>query len=232
MLRVWRVAVWLVVAQALFAQSPVSFRYFYDDANELFRVVDSTGTMIEYVYDPAGNIIQINRTTVAAGALSILNVTPMSGAPGNTITILGQGFSTVAANNVVKMNGVAATVVSATATQLVIQVPAGTTSGQITVTVNGVTVSSGPTLVFNPLPPSVISGVSPASAAGGQNVTITVTGSNLLLASFYFANGFGLVTSATVNGDGSGATLQAALANSVGTDNILAVNYLARKSHG
>ena len=35
---------------ALFAQSPVTFRYLCDDAGELYRVPGSTGALIEYTY--------------------------------------------------------------------------------------------------------------------------------------------------------------------------------------
>lgn len=70
--------------------------------------------------------------------------------PGDTIIIKGQNFSEVAANNTVKFNGVTATVVSATATEIKVVVPAGATSGSITVTVNGTTTEVG-SLTIAPL---------------------------------------------------------------------------------
>src|ERR1044072_5611499 len=57
--------------------------------------------------------------------------------PGDTIVLKGQNFSDVAASNIVKFNGVEATVVSASSTELKVLVPAAATSGAITVTVNG-----------------------------------------------------------------------------------------------
>lgn len=36
------------------AQSPTTFQYFYDDLNQLSKVVDSTGVVVEYVYDSVG----------------------------------------------------------------------------------------------------------------------------------------------------------------------------------
>lgn len=68
------------------AQSPVSFRYLFYDSGELFRVLDSTGTLVEYTVDPAGNITQTTRSTIQASALSILNVTPLSTTLGGTLT--------------------------------------------------------------------------------------------------------------------------------------------------
>jgi YD repeat-containing protein len=148
-----RFAVLLAFCSAahLCAQTPITFRYFYDDANELVGVLDSTGILIQYVYDPAGNIVQINRSTVSPTVPMILNVTPLSGSWGQTLTITGQNFSSVAANNVVQINGLTVTVISATTTQIVILLPPNATQGQITVTVNGTTVSSGPNLIFTPI---------------------------------------------------------------------------------
>jgi len=141
----------LFSAAPLHAQA-TTFQYFYDDANELFRVIDSTGTMIEYIYDPAGNITQINRATVTASTPMILNITPLSGSWGDKITIIGQGFSPIAANNIVQINGLTVTVLSATATEIVILIPPNATTGQITVTVGGLTITSGPTLIYTQVP--------------------------------------------------------------------------------
>jgi YD repeat-containing protein len=58
------------------AQSPVTFRYFYDDAGQLSRVLDSSGNLVQYTYDLSDNITQVTRSSIAAGAWSILNVTP------------------------------------------------------------------------------------------------------------------------------------------------------------
>ena len=133
--------IFLVVTSA---SAQTSLRYFYDDAGGLTRALDSSGTLVEYIYDPSGNIIQTNRSAVAPGSLSILSITPFSAAPGDTVIVYGQNFSSTPANNIVKINGVTATVLSASATQLQIRVPAGVTAGQLTVTVGGTTASSPP----------------------------------------------------------------------------------------
>jgi hypothetical protein len=91
-----------------------------------------------------GNILSISRSTLPANnALTILNLTPLRGKVGQTIAIQGQGFSTVAASNLVKFNGTTATVVTATASLLTVTVPAGAITGPLTLTVSGVTVSGG-----------------------------------------------------------------------------------------
>src|SRR5712691_9017831 len=94
------------------AQAPITFQYLYDDTGQLTKVVDSTGVVIEYVYDAVGNMLEIRRSTVAPGALTIFNITPQSVPTAGAITIQGQGFSTTANANTVLINGVAATVLS------------------------------------------------------------------------------------------------------------------------
>jgi hypothetical protein len=70
--------------------------------------------------------------------------------PGDTLVIKGQNFSTTLTDNVVSFNGVAGTVVSVTATEIIVVVPAAATSGDVTVTVHGHTTKVG-TLVVAPL---------------------------------------------------------------------------------
>jgi hypothetical protein len=74
-------------------------------------------------------------------------------------------------------NGTPATVVSASATQIVTTVPTGATTGPISVTVDGQTATSPTPLVIDDTgEPPVIAQVSPVVSAGG---TATVTGANL-----------------------------------------------------
>lgn len=74
---------------------------------------------------------------------TIASLNPSSGAVGTSVTINGTNFSTTAANNLVKFNGVTATVTGTpTATSLVATVPSGLVSGKVSVTVNGETATS------------------------------------------------------------------------------------------
>jgi len=200
-----------------FAQA--SFRYFYDDAGELFRVLDSTGTLIEYDYDAGGNIIQVNRSTVPPPSLAILNITPLSGPSGTTVTIYGQNFSSTAASDLVQFGGVTATVVSASSGALVVQVPTGIGNGQISVTVNGVTATSG-TLTFTP-PPSITS-ITPYFGYVGQTLTgVVIEGGNLAGATFTLSGG-GTVT--TVSSTPVAATVNITLGQTPGPSVLIATN--------
>jgi hypothetical protein len=102
----------------------------------------------------------------------ISGFTPSSGLPDATVTITGENFSTTAAENIVSFNGTPATVVSATETTLVVTIPDGATAGPISVTVNGVKVTSS--FSFTPLNTTITS-FTPESGVPGTVVTISGT---------------------------------------------------------
>lgn len=64
-------------------------------------------------------------------------LTAAAAKPGDTLIIKGSNFSTTATENTVEFNGVAGTVVSASATEIKVIIPANATSGSVTVTVHG-----------------------------------------------------------------------------------------------
>jgi hypothetical protein len=75
---------------------------------------------------------------------NITSITPESGPTGTAVAIVGVGFSSVASENVVKFNGVAAAVITGDETTLAVLVPQGATTGAVTVTRAGKT-ATGPT---------------------------------------------------------------------------------------
>jgi hypothetical protein len=68
---------------------------------------------------------------------TISGIEPSSGTVGTEVTITGTNFSSTASENNVTFNGVAATVSSASTTQLVVVVPATATTGNVSISVNG-----------------------------------------------------------------------------------------------
>lgn len=114
------------------AQTGGAAHYRYDANGRLTAVLSPTGEAVTYSYDPAGNFTSITR--YAANQLSILDFTPGSGSVGTQVTIYGTGFSTTPSSNTVKFNNVNASVTAATNIQLTVTVPAGATTGTISVT--------------------------------------------------------------------------------------------------
>ncbi|QQP98388.1 pre-peptidase C-terminal domain-containing protein [Lysobacter enzymogenes] len=148
-------------------------KYVYDDNGRLVVMVnEQSGESARYVYDKVGNLLKIER--LAAGQVAVFSFVPARGATGVAVTIQGQGFSTTAGDNVVRFNGVAATVTSATLTELKVTVPAGASTGPLTVTVGTQTVS-GPAdfVVDEDAQPPQITSVSPLIGVAGTQVTVT-----------------------------------------------------------
>ncbi len=152
--------------------------YVYDSNGRVRAVTSTTGASSQFVYDKLGNILSVQ--SVPAGQLAIFAFTPSRGPLGLTgVTINGQGFSATPASNTVKFNGsIAATVTSATTTQLVVTVPSSATTGPISVTVGTSTVTSADTFTVTTddggLPPTVTS-FTPTLANSGSSVTVTGT---------------------------------------------------------
>ncbi len=145
--------------------------YTYDANGRLTGVVNDSGQAARYSYDVMGNLLQVDRFN--SGDVAIFSFTPMSGAIGSEVRIDGFGFSTTAASNQVAFNGVAASVLAATANQLRVVVPASATTGPITVTVGGVTAtSSQPFTVTQSAQAPVITSVAPMQAIVGTEITV------------------------------------------------------------
>jgi hypothetical protein len=106
---------------------------------------------------------------------SVGGFAPASGVVGTTVVISGGNFDPAVANNVVKFNGVEASVSAASATQVSAVVPENATSGKITVISGGRTVTS--TADFTVLE-TTIDDFSPASGIVGSDIVIN--GANFL----------------------------------------------------
>ncbi|MFD2937194.1 IPT/TIG domain-containing protein [Spirosoma flavum] len=73
---------------------------------------------------------------------SITSIDPSTAPVGSTIAITGTNFNTNPASNTITIGGVTATIVSATATRLVVVVPTGAANGPVSVTAGGQTAQS------------------------------------------------------------------------------------------
>lgn len=102
-------------------------------------------------------------------SFGVTSISPSSGTAGTQVTITGTDFNTTPANNIVTFNGVAATVISATATTLVVTAPSSTT-GLVVVKNGNLTALTQPTFTY--IGPPIVTSLSPASGTMGTQVTI------------------------------------------------------------
>ena len=95
--------------------------------------VGGGSTIISYIVVSA----MATTTVTVTGQPIITTVSPMMGYPASAVTITGTGFSTTPANNIVYFGATRATVTSASATSLSVNVPTGATYMPVTVHYSG-----------------------------------------------------------------------------------------------
>jgi len=112
-------------------------------------------------------------TTTGGGSHTITSISPAAGPIGTEVTITGTGFNTTTtANTVTFSGGINATVKTATATSLVVDVPTGALSGTIAVTIAGGTKNSPTSFTVVSSGTLFISDFNPKRGAIGQEITI------------------------------------------------------------
>ncbi len=160
------------VNKSLVAVSGNDITYIYDERSRLVAVVTSS-EVATYSYDEVGNLTGITRGNAAL--VSVIEFTPNGGIVGTPVTIYGTGFSVTPGQNTVKFNGVTAAVTSSTATEIVTSVPAGATTGPISVTSPAGHASSSTSFVIGEPEAPTITGFTPTIGTAGTAVTITGT---------------------------------------------------------
>lgn len=115
-------------------------------------------------------------TVTPTGTPIVFAMSPRTGGVGSRVQLDGINFGETAGANTVRFAGNAtATIISASATQLVVEVPAQAVTGPVTVTKDGKT-GIGPTYTISTQAIPFLTAVTPASARRGT--TITVQGGN------------------------------------------------------
>ncbi|MBU6428526.1 MAG: IPT/TIG domain-containing protein, partial [Cyanobacteria bacterium REEB65] len=175
---------------------------------EITALASDLTTYLTNNLDPVGSVAAI-KPTIA------LNTT--QGFPGTLVTITGQGFSPVSGGNTVTFGSAVANVYLATATELIASVPAGASSGNVTVatarggTSNGVyfTVTAGVTVAVNPsgiTAPYYVAGAETVPQPGARNVTL-YPGTSQIVFSTGQAATFVVAANGTVDGTLSNGAL-------------------------
>lgn len=165
------------VAMLLWAWAATATTYLYDANGRLVVTTNDAGESARYVYDPMGNVQRVDR--IAASDIAVFAFSPARGGAGREVRIRGRGFSPTAGANQVAFNGIAASVLDASATELRAVVPAGATTGPISVAAAGRSASSAQDFVVdeNSKAP-IVASVAPLAVAVGDSVTLN--GQNLL----------------------------------------------------
>jgi YD repeat-containing protein len=186
----------------------IGTNFIYDKNGRLTGVISGTEAA-KYNYDPAGNILSVDR--VVAPALSVLGFSPSSVEVGSNFVIRGTGFGSFTSGGEVRLNGSLLPVVGISPTQLTVTAPGAPTSGILTVTFAGSSASSTSaiSIIAKRQLPSITS-FSPTSGPAGTSVAINGNSFNGVkeLNSVAFNNKFGTVTAVTVNA-GSSSTMTA-----------------------
>jgi len=170
---------------------PLSFQWTFNGTN----INGATGSVLLLTNiqpSQAGNyaVTITNPYGVAVSSNAVLTVnqsppgvpfmagfTPTIARPGATVTITGTNFSSTLGSNIVFFGAVQATVVSASATNLVVTVPSGATFGPITETVGGLTAYANTPFV----PTFISSGVFTNNSLGPQIVLPSGNGPNKVM---------------------------------------------------
>jgi hypothetical protein len=118
--------------------------------------------------------------------LKITSVSPGGAVAGEKVIILGAGFSSEVADNVIKFGDVTAVTDSATSTRLVTRVPVGAKTGKVSVSVNGKTVAATNdfTILTNP----------PVLGGGTTNTSTGITENSATVISSITSMGDGTIT--------------------------------------
>lgn len=150
-------------------------QYVYDELGRLVAEVDAGGEVTVYTYDAAGNLVSVSRD--ASAQIGLIAFAPSRAKVGDQVTLYGFGFIPNPSQNAVSFNGTPASVVSATANNIVALVPEGVSNGPITVAnTNGSAVSAQS---FTLATPPVIAGAAPSQVSRGATTPVDISGSHL-----------------------------------------------------
>ncbi|SDQ16338.1 Uncharacterized membrane protein [Flagellimonas zhangzhouensis] len=117
--------------------------------------------------------------TPVAGGPKMNSFSPLSGSVGTEIWITGQNFGATKADNIVKIGSTTAPITSASTTEIFVTVPEGATTGKVSVTVDGKTITGG---TFTVLEETEKAGITLNKSTfdlfslDSETITVTLTG--------------------------------------------------------
>src|SRR5215467_10077799 len=143
-------------------------------SDTLITVTASADAVTGPVYVTVGGVTSNATIYFNVPGPQVNSISPASGGVGTQVTVSGSGFqATKGSGSSISFNGITATVVSWSDTQIVATVPANAKSGAVSVIVNNVT--SNLDALFT-MPNPVVTGITPASGPVGTSVQISGSG--------------------------------------------------------
>ena len=138
--------------------------------NSLFLKIDGAQDLAGNRSDPATYFYTVSSGQTATEP-AIFNFDPVNAVVGTHVVISGSNFDSIPTNDAVRFNGIVATVISATKTQLIVIVPTGATTGPITISTPAGTATTASqfivgtrdivaptTTIISPVPNMILSG--------------------------------------------------------------------------
>lgn len=162
------------VQQSFEVLGGIAYTFQYDQLNRLVSLSEAAGANASYSYDAVGNLLSVSRSSIAQ--TSIAGFTPSAGPAGTVVTINGAGFGSAPSDVVVLFAGAQASPSSVSSTQISVNVPNGATTGPISVSSQGNTVTSAQSFIVGATLAPTITSISPSIAAIGATVNITGMG--------------------------------------------------------
>lgn len=143
--------------------------------NSISGEFPSTGTytILNYTANPKSKSAIVDPTPQTVKPV-IENIAPASGAAGDTITVTGVNFSTIMAENDVRINTIKANVINTSATRMRVIIPGQAMSGNITLQIKNSDMATGPKFTY--IPPATFTSFAPLAAKMGD--TIIIKGTN------------------------------------------------------
>jgi len=131
------------------------------------------------------NGLQSNQNVIFTINANISGINPSSGSVLSQFQITGSGFGATQGLSTVTFNGLPSPVLTWSSTEITALVPAGATTGNVVLTIGGIS-TNGPSFTVTAAPtPTIpsITGISPASGGAGTQVTINGSGFGAVQAS-------------------------------------------------
>ncbi len=196
---IWVLAVFALTNSSFsaYAADGASVHYEYDDIGRLVGVTDAAGESATYRFDAVGNILSVVRNSAKQPV--IMEFSPNGGSEGTPVSISGSGFNVTAEKNIVKFNHTIANVIASTGTKITTTVPAGATTGPISIATPTGTTSSSAAFVVGAARAPTITSFTPSVGVAGTPVTISGGNFEGALSKVRFNNRIATVSSVSSN---------------------------------